>query len=70
MVLSTGNRWSVPQSTARAAGIREIVDKPFRLEELAHAVRGRRSGPPGDRVGTGRDKGLDKKNDRSYYCGP
>jgi len=38
-VLSTGNRWSVPASTARAAGIREIVDKPFRLEELARAVR-------------------------------
>jgi len=39
VVLSTGNRWSVPASTARAAGIREIVDKPFRLEELARAVR-------------------------------
>jgi signal transduction histidine kinase/CheY-like chemotaxis protein len=39
VVLSTGNRWSVPVSTARAAGIREIVDKPFRLEELAHALR-------------------------------
>ena len=39
VVLSTGNRWSVPASTARAAGIREIVDKPFRIEELAHALR-------------------------------
>jgi PAS domain S-box-containing protein len=40
VVLSTGNRWSVPASTARAAGIREIVDKPFRIEELAHVLRG------------------------------
>ncbi len=39
VVLSTGNRWSVPAATARAAGIREIVDKPFRLEELAQALR-------------------------------
>ena len=39
VVLSTGNRWSVPSSTARAAGIREIVDKPFRIEELAFALR-------------------------------
>jgi PAS domain S-box-containing protein len=39
IVLSTGNRWSVPSSTARAAGIREIVDKPFRIEELAFALR-------------------------------
>jgi CheY-like chemotaxis protein len=53
VVLSTGNRWSVPASTARAAGIREIVDKPFRLEELAHALRtvleGVQVQPPGDR---------------------
>ena len=40
VVLSTGNRWSVPATTARAAGIREIVDKPFRIEELAHVLRG------------------------------
>jgi len=40
VVLSTGNRWSVSASTARAAGIREIVDKPFRIEELAHVLRG------------------------------
>ncbi len=39
VLLSTGNRWSVPASTARAAGIQEIVDKPFRLEELAQAIR-------------------------------
>jgi CheY-like chemotaxis protein len=52
VVLSTGNRWSVPQSTARAAGIREIVDKPFRLEELAHAVR-TALGPPRDPTGRG-----------------
>jgi len=52
VVLSTGNRWSVPQSTARAAGIREIVDKPFRLEELAHAVRAA-LGPPRDPTGRG-----------------
>ena len=39
VVLSTGNRWSVPASTARAAGIREIVDKPFRIDELAHVLR-------------------------------
>jgi CheY-like chemotaxis protein len=39
VVLSTGNRWSVPASTARAAGIREIVDKPFRIEELAQVLR-------------------------------
>ena len=39
IILSTGNRWSVPASTARAAGVREIVDKPFRLEELAQALR-------------------------------
>ena len=39
VVLSTGNRWSVPAATARAAGIREIVDKPFRIEELAHVLR-------------------------------
>ena len=39
VVLSTGNRWSVPASTARAAGILEIVDKPFRIEELSHALR-------------------------------
>jgi len=35
VVLSTGNRWSVPAGTARAAGIRQIVDKPFRIDELA-----------------------------------
>jgi PAS domain S-box-containing protein len=39
VILSTGNRWSVPASTARAAGIREIVDKPFRIEELASVLR-------------------------------
>jgi PAS domain S-box-containing protein len=39
VVLSTGNRWSIPTSTARAAGIREIVDKPFKIEELAHVLR-------------------------------
>jgi PAS domain S-box-containing protein len=45
VVLSTGNRWSVPTSTARAAGIREIVDKPFRIEELAQALRTVLEGP-------------------------
>jgi PAS domain S-box-containing protein len=45
VVLSTGNRWSVSASTARAAGIREIVDKPFRIEELAHVLRGVLRGP-------------------------
>jgi len=53
VVLSTGNRWSVPASTARAAGIREIVDKPFRIEELAQALRrvfgGGNVAPPADR---------------------
>ncbi|HET6980800.1 MAG TPA: ATP-binding protein, partial [Myxococcaceae bacterium] len=39
VVLSTGNRWSVPASMARAAGIREIVDKPFRIEELGYVLR-------------------------------
>jgi PAS domain S-box-containing protein len=39
VVLSTGNRWSIPAATARAAGIREIVDKPFQIEELAHVLR-------------------------------
>ncbi|HEY1416827.1 MAG TPA: ATP-binding protein, partial [Myxococcaceae bacterium] len=39
VVLSTGNRWSVPSSMAKAAGIREIVDKPFRIEELAYVLR-------------------------------
>ena len=39
IILSTGNRWSIPHSTARAAGVREIVDKPFRIEELAQALR-------------------------------
>ncbi len=39
VVLSTGNRWSVPAATAKAAGIREIVDKPFRIDELAHVLR-------------------------------
>jgi PAS domain S-box-containing protein len=50
VVLSTGNRWSVPASTARAAGIREIVDKPFRIEELATVLRAVLQGaasPPG-----------------------
>jgi PAS domain S-box-containing protein len=64
VVLSTGNRWSVAGPTARAAGIREIVDKPFRIEELAQALRtalGGRSGP--DRTGGG--GALDKKNERS-----
>ena len=46
VVLSTGNRWSVPASTARAAGIREIVDKPFRIEELAHVLRAVLTGVP------------------------
>ena len=59
VVLSTGNRWSVPASTLRAAGIREIVDKPFRIEELAHALRtvlaGPGGGPPEDQT-----RGLDK----------
>jgi len=65
VVLSTGNRWSVPAATARAAGIREIVDKPFRIEELAQALRtalaGAEGRPADDPAG-----GLDKKNDRSY----
>jgi PAS domain S-box-containing protein len=39
VVLSTGNRWSIPAATARAAGIRGIVDKPFQIEELAHVLR-------------------------------
>ena len=39
IVLSTGNRWSIPASMARAAGIREIVDKPFRIEELGYVLR-------------------------------
>ncbi|HZJ52843.1 MAG TPA: ATP-binding protein [Myxococcaceae bacterium] len=56
VVLSTGNRWSIPAATARAAGIREIVDKPFRIEELAHVLRTvlQRGGTPG---GTGPDNG-------------
>jgi CheY-like chemotaxis protein len=45
IVLSTGNRWSIPASTARAAGVREIVDKPFRIEELAQALRTALDGP-------------------------
>ncbi|MGZ6140721.1 MAG: ATP-binding protein [Myxococcaceae bacterium] len=56
VVLSTGNRWSVSPATAKAAGIREIVDKPFRLEELAHAVR-TALGPPAERPGESRDTG-------------
>jgi len=55
VVLSTGNRWSVPASTARAAGIREIVDKPFRIEELATVLRAVLQGaaprPPASRNG-------------------
>ena len=56
VVLSTGNRWSIPASTARAAGIREIVDKPFRIEELAHVLRAVLRGvgtPPEGPRGTG-----------------
>ncbi len=56
VVLSTGNRWSVSPTTAKAAGIREIVDKPFRLEELAHAVR-TALGPPAKRPAGSRDTG-------------
>ena len=52
VVLSTGNRWSVPSSMARAAGIREIVDKPFRIEELAFVLRTVLEGPKGSQ-GTG-----------------
>jgi CheY-like chemotaxis protein len=39
VILSTGNRWSVTPTMAKAAGIREIVDKPFRIEELAYVLR-------------------------------
>ncbi len=65
VVLSTGNRWSVPASTARAAGIREVVDKPFRIEELAHVLRTVLQGV-GARLPPAADGGVDKKNDRSY----
>ena len=64
VVLSTGNRWSISAATARAAGIREIVDKPFQIEELAHALRRALQGSATPGV-TGQDPGLDKKNDRS-----
>ena len=55
VVLSTGNRWSVPAPTARAAGIREVVDKPFRIEELAHVLRLVLQGAGAGR-GTARDR--------------
>ena len=67
VVLSTGNRWSVPQSTARAAGIRG---------DRRQAVPARGAGPcrpdgagTGGVTGAGRaaTPGVDKKNDRSYY---
>jgi len=57
VVLSTGNRWSVPASMAKAAGIREIVDKPFRIEELAYVLRivleGAKASAPAVRPGSG-----------------
>ena len=65
VVLSTGNRWSVPASTARVAGIREIVDKPFRSRSWPTSSgwcwrgRGPLRRPPGPPP-------FDKKNDRSY----
>jgi two-component system cell cycle sensor histidine kinase/response regulator CckA len=39
VVLITGNRQSVQSSVVRAAGVREVVDKPFQIRELGRAVR-------------------------------
>lgn len=39
VVLITGNRQSVHSSVVRAAGVREVVDKPFQIRELGRAIR-------------------------------
>ncbi len=39
VVLITGNRLSVPSTVMRAAGVREVVDKPFQIRELCRALR-------------------------------
>jgi CheY-like chemotaxis protein len=59
-------RWCCPPgtagrsgSTARAAGIREIVDKPFRIEELAHVLRAVLRG--GDPAGAPATRDLTKR---------
>jgi nitrogen-specific signal transduction histidine kinase/ActR/RegA family two-component response regulator len=39
VVLITGNRSAVEPHVLRAAGVRELVDKPFRLQDLSRAIR-------------------------------
>jgi len=39
VVLITGNRLSVHSNLLRAAGVREVVDKPFQIRELGRAIR-------------------------------
>ncbi|MGO8970272.1 MAG: response regulator [Myxococcaceae bacterium] len=46
VVLITGNRMSVPSTVMRAAGVREVVDKPFQIRELCRAIRTALDGPP------------------------
>ncbi len=46
VVLITGNRMSVPSAVMRAAGVREVVDKPFQIRELCRAIRSALEGAP------------------------
>jgi PAS domain S-box-containing protein len=39
VLLITGNRLAVEPHVLRAAGVRELVDKPFRLQDLSRAIR-------------------------------
>jgi len=39
VLLITGNRSAVEPHVLRAAGVRELVDKPFRLQDLSRAIR-------------------------------
>ncbi len=40
VVLITGNRQSVHASVFHAAGVREVLDKPFQIRDLSRVVRG------------------------------
>jgi PAS domain S-box-containing protein len=39
VLLITGNRSAIEPHVLRAAGVRELVDKPFRLQDLSRAIR-------------------------------
>ena len=39
VVLITGNRLSIHSNIVRAAGVREVLDKPFPIRELSRAIR-------------------------------